>query len=313
MNSECWNWLGLWATTPKLLLLDEAMAGLNPAEASKALDMIWGAQDEFGITILWIEHVMKVITRAAQKLVVMQYGQKIAEGPPDEILKTTGSSKPTWEEPMLEIQGLEVAHGVIPVLHGIDLTVAKGELVALPGVQWRWQNVVASIPYPDLTGLARGSIKFEGQAVEQWPAHRLVAAGITQIPEGRKIFPYFSSGTTCSWGPAQELSWPDRLRVLEQVYELFPILGERHSQRASLMSGGEQQMLVIARGLMAQPKLLMIDEPSLGLSPVVMSNIYSVIKTFPEQGITVLLSEQNVQAAWGLPTGVTCCRTAISL
>ena len=197
---------------------------------------------------------------------------------------------------MLEIQRLEVAHGVIPVLHGVDLTVAKGELVALLGSNGAGKTSLLNT----ISGLIKprqGTVKFEGRAVEHLPPHRLVAAGISQIPEGRKIFPYFSVRDNLLMGACPRAVWSDRFRVLEQVYELFPILGERHGQRASLMSGGEQQMLVIARGLMAQPKLLLIDEPSLGLSPVVMSHIYGVMKTFPDKGITVLLSEQNVQAA----------------
>jgi branched-chain amino acid transport system ATP-binding protein len=197
---------------------------------------------------------------------------------------------------MLEIKGLEVAHGVIPVLHGVNLEVRQGELVALLGSNGAGKTSLLNA----ISGLNRprkGSVQFEGRLIEKEPVHRIVSAGITQIPEGRKIFPYFTVKENLLMGACPATVWKERHHMLERMYDIFPILGERSTQRANLMSGGEQQMLVIARGLMAQPRLLMIDEPSLGLSPVVMAKIYEVIKTFPENGVTVLLSEQNVQAA----------------
>jgi branched-chain amino acid transport system ATP-binding protein len=135
------------------------------------------------------------------------------------------------------------------------------------------------------------------QRIENLPPHEIVACGIVQIPEGRKIFPYLTVKENLLMGSCLPQTWRERNRLWEKVCRLFPILRERSSQRASLMSGGEQQMLVVGRGLMAQPKLLMIDEPSLGLGPLVMAQIYEVLKTFPQEGITVFLSEQNAQQA----------------
>ncbi|MCX7982629.1 MAG: ABC transporter ATP-binding protein [Syntrophales bacterium] len=197
---------------------------------------------------------------------------------------------------MLKISNLSVAYGVIPVLHDINLEVKQGELVALLGSNGAGKTTLLNT----ISGLIRakeGSIFFLGEEITRQMPDRIVNLGISQIPEGRKIFPYLTVKENLLMGASISRAWPQREEMLNHVYELFPILKERANQRASLMSGGEQQMLVIARGLMAKPKLLMIDEPSLGLSPLIMSKIYDVIKTFPEQGVTVLLSEQNAHMA----------------
>lgn len=193
---------------------------------------------------------------------------------------------------MLNIKDLNAAYGVIPVLHGVNLDIREGELVALLGANGAGKTTLLN----NISGVlpARsGTISFCGKSIEHLSSDQIVNLGISQIPEGRKIFPYLSVRENLLMGASTKKAWKNRKQMLEKVCTLFPILRERSEQRASLMSGGEQQMLVIARGLMAQPKLLMIDEPSLGLSPLIMSQIYDVIKTFPADGITVLLSEQN--------------------
>ncbi|MEN6639041.1 MAG: ABC transporter ATP-binding protein [Smithella sp.] len=193
---------------------------------------------------------------------------------------------------MLNIKDLNAAYGVIPVLHDVNLDIREGELVALLGANGAGKTTLLN----NISGVLpvkSGTISFMGTEIQHLSSDRIVNLGISQIPEGRKIFPYLSVKENLLMGSSTRKAWDKRKQMLEKVYTLFPILNERANQRASLMSGGEQQMLVIARGLMAQPKLLMIDEPSLGLSPLIMSQIYDVIKTFPADGITVLLSEQN--------------------
>lgn len=193
---------------------------------------------------------------------------------------------------MLKITDLNVSYGVIPVLHGVDLEVRPKEIVALLGANGAGKTSLLNT----ISGVIpsqSGKIAFQGKDIQRLPADKIVQLGIAQIPEGRKIFPYLTVKENLLMGACTPKAWPKRQDMLEKVYALFPILKERAGQRASLMSGGEQQMLVIARGLMARPGLLMIDEPSLGLSPLIMSQIYEVIKTFPAGGITVLLSEQN--------------------
>jgi branched-chain amino acid transport system ATP-binding protein len=197
---------------------------------------------------------------------------------------------------MLSIRRLRVSYGVIPVLHDLDLEVRKGEIVALVGSNGAGKTTLLNT----ISGLLQpssGEIAFDGLRIDQLEPHRIVSAGISHIPEGRKIFPYLSVRENLLMGACQRQAWGRRQEMISKAAELFPILGERGNQRASLMSGGEQQMLVIARGLMSRPKLLLIDEPSLGLSPVIMALIYETIQTFPQIGTTVLLSEQNAQAA----------------
>jgi branched-chain amino acid transport system ATP-binding protein len=193
---------------------------------------------------------------------------------------------------MLKINDLRAAYGVIPVLHGVDLEVRKGEIVALLGANGAGKTTLLN----NISGVLpskKGRISFMGTDIQHLSSDRIVKLGISQIPEGRKIFPYLTVKENLLMGASTPGAWKKRREMMEKVCTLFPILKERANQRASLMSGGEQQMLVIARGLMAKPKLLLIDEPSLGLSPLIMSQIYDVIKTFPADDVTVLLSEQN--------------------
>jgi branched-chain amino acid transport system ATP-binding protein len=197
---------------------------------------------------------------------------------------------------MLSIKQLNVAYGVIPVLHDLNLEVRQGEIVALVGSNGAGKTTLLNT----ISGLLQatgGEIAFERTRIDRLAPHHIVATGISHIPEGRKIFPYLSVRENLLMGACQRRAWSGRQAMLHKAADMFPILGERAQQRASLMSGGEQQMLVIARGLMSRPKLLLIDEPSLGLSPAVMAHIYEIIQTFPKLGITVLLSEQNAQMA----------------
>ena len=193
---------------------------------------------------------------------------------------------------MLNIKNLNAAYGVIPVLHDVNLDIREGELVALLGANGAGKTTLLN----NISGVLpakSGAISFLGESIQGESSDNIVQKGISQIPEGRKIFPYLTVKENLLMGASTKKAWKQRKEMMDKVCSLFPILKERANQRASLMSGGEQQMLVIARGLMARPKLLMIDEPSLGLSPLIMSQIYDVIKTFPADGITVLLSEQN--------------------
>lgn len=193
---------------------------------------------------------------------------------------------------MLKINDLSASYGVIPVLHGVGLEVREGEIVALLGANGAGKTTLIN----NISGvmpIKSGNISFLDKDIQNLTSDKIVQLGIVQIPEGRKIFPYLTVKENLLMGACTPRAWKKRHDMMAKVCALFPILKDRAYQQASLMSGGEQQMLVIARGLMARPKLLMIDEPSLGLSPLIMSQIYDVIKNFPADGITVLLSEQN--------------------
>lgn len=197
---------------------------------------------------------------------------------------------------MLEVRGLHVSYGAIPVLHNVGFDVREGEIVALVGSNGAGKTTALNT----ISGLLRctsGSIALSGKNIENSSPHQIVKAGVVQIPEGRELFPYLSLKENLFMGACTPRAWKERHSSWDRVCGLFPVLRERGNQRASLLSGGEQQMLAIARGLMALPELLLIDEPSLGLAPTTLEQIYEVIKTFPENGITVLLSEQNAQNA----------------
>jgi branched-chain amino acid transport system ATP-binding protein len=197
---------------------------------------------------------------------------------------------------MLRVEGLHVSYGVIPVLHGISINVEKGEIVALLGSNGSGKSTLLNT-ISGILKYQRGKIMFLGKDIGNLPPHKIVEAGIVQVPEGRQIFPYLTVKENLLMGAITREAWRKRWDSLEIVFDLFPMLKERSKLQARLLSGGEQQMLVIGRGLMANPKLLMIDEPSLGLAPIVLKRIYEVIKVLPERNITVLLAEQNAHYA----------------
>lgn len=195
---------------------------------------------------------------------------------------------------MLEISGLVSGYGRISILHGIDLRVEKGELVALVGVNGAGKTTLMKT----IAGLIRptaGRIAFEGSEIAGEGAERAVAAGIALVPEGRMVFPRMTVWENLMLGGVHPRARPYREATLERIFDLFPRLAERRDQKAATMSGGEQQMLVIGRGLMAQPKLLILDEPSLGLSPLLVQETYGALRKLNADGLTILLAEQNVK------------------
>ena len=195
---------------------------------------------------------------------------------------------------MLEISGLVSGYGRISILHGIDLRVEKGELVALVGVNGAGKTTLMKT----IAGLIRptaGGIAFEASEIAGEGAERAVAAGIALVPEGRMVFPRMTVWENLMLGGVHPRARPYREATLERIFDLFPRLAERRDQKAATMSGGEQQMLVIGRGLMAQPKLLILDEPSLGLSPLLVQEAYGALRKLNADGLTILLAEQNVK------------------
>ncbi len=195
---------------------------------------------------------------------------------------------------MLEISGLVSGYGRIDILHGVDLRVGKGELVALVGVNGAGKTTLMKT----IAGLIRptaGRIAFEGAEIAGEGAERAVGAGIALVPEGRMVFPRMTVWENLMLGGVHPRARPYREATLTKVFDLFPRLAERRDQKAATMSGGEQQMLVIGRGLMAQPKLLVLDEPSLGLSPLLVQETYGALRRLNADGLTILLAEQNVK------------------
>jgi len=193
---------------------------------------------------------------------------------------------------MLEIRELHAGYGGFQVLHGVDLTVGTGELVALLGAngvgKTTLNNHVSAIYRP-----RSGSIRFDGQPIEKFTPAQVVSAGLIQVPEGRKVFPNLSIRENLELGSYRRAT-ERRKSNLERVLTLFPRLRERISQFAGTLSGGEQQMLAIGRGLMAEPRLLILDEPSLGLSPKLVTEMFELIQRIRADGVSILLVEQNV-------------------
>ncbi len=196
---------------------------------------------------------------------------------------------------MLTVEGLSSAYGRIAVLHEVSLTVGKGEIVALVGSNGAGKTTLLRT-ISGVQPLTAGRIMFDGQPIERTPAHARVGLGIAQSPEGRQVFGPLSVEDNLRLGAfrKQDAGLADRLA---QAYAMFPILKEKRAIAAMSLSGGQQQMLAIGRALMAAPKLLLLDEPSLGLAPLLVDQILNAVVALRDQGMTILLVEQNASAA----------------
>jgi branched-chain amino acid transport system ATP-binding protein len=195
---------------------------------------------------------------------------------------------------MLELKSICAGYGGIQVLWDVSLEVKKGELVALVGANGAGKSTLLKT----IAGLLRqssGEIVFESKPIEKLPAHAVVARGLALVPEGRRVFPYMTVRENLEMG-AYSIKNPEQVeKSLDRVFGLFPKLKERQKQLAGTFSGGEQQMLVIGRALMSEPRFLMLDEPSLGLQPTIVVNVFESLKILHGQGVTILLVEQNVR------------------
>ena len=196
---------------------------------------------------------------------------------------------------LLEVRDIRTRYGAIEALKGISLTVDAGEVVTLIGPNGAGKSTTLR-SISGLTPASSGTITFGGQDITQVPAHEIVGRGIALAPEGRHCFPRMTVLENLELG-AHQRRGPGVAQDFKRVYELFPLLKERESQKAGTMSGGEQQMLAIGRALMARPKLLMLDEPSLGIAPLVVQRIYQTIGEINRSGVAILLVEQNANYA----------------
>ena len=193
---------------------------------------------------------------------------------------------------MLQVENLNVHYGVIHALHDVSLHVNSGEIVTLIGSNGAGKSTTLLA----LSGLlipTSGAMLFEGKNLLEIPAHQRVSAGLVQVPEGRRVFSSLSVAENLDLGAYTRKDKVQVAKDLIEVYELFPRLAERKNQAAGTMSGGEQQMLAVGRAMMSNPRLLLLDEPSLGLAPLLVKEIFNVIKRIRERGVTVLLVEQN--------------------
>jgi branched-chain amino acid transport system ATP-binding protein len=195
---------------------------------------------------------------------------------------------------LLELQDVHVKYGAVAALKGVSLEVSEGEIVTLLGANGAGKTTTLRT----ISGLLRpaaGNVVFDGRPIDTLPAHEVLTIGIGHVPEGRRVFPRMSVVENLEMGAYQRKG--GNKATMERVFELFPVLSERKSQDGGTLSGGEQQMLAIGRALMSKPRLLLLDEPSMGLAPLIVAKIFEIIKEINDDGTTVLLVEQNAAQA----------------
>jgi ABC-type branched-subunit amino acid transport system ATPase component len=291
-----------------------------------------------GLTILLIDHDMRLVMGVCQRVAVLNFGRKIADGTPDEVSTDAGVIKaylgtggerevtsapgasgvdetaevleaaaarraaPEPKDAILDVHELSVSYGAVNAVRGVSLRVATGEVVALIGANGAGKSTILNT----LSGLIRptsGTASFDGLDLTAAKPSTIVHRGLVQVPEGREILArqtVLENLELATWGRVGATSGRNggsgRVQI-EQVIKRFPILGERRALRAGALSGGEQQMLAIARGLLARPRLLLLDEPSLGLAPQMVDEVFSAIEEIHREGTTILLVEQNALRA----------------
>ncbi|MBF0845163.1 ABC transporter ATP-binding protein [Streptococcus danieliae] len=197
---------------------------------------------------------------------------------------------------MLQVENLSIHYGMIEAVHDVSFEVAEGEVVSLIGANGAGKTSILRT----ISGLVRpsqGRILFQGQEIHKQPAQTIVASGLSQVPEGRHVFPGLTVMENLEMGAFLKKDREENARNLKKIFERFPRLEERKGQDAATLSGGEQQMLAMGRALMSTPKLLLLDEPSMGLAPIFINEIFEIIKDIQAQGTTVLLIEQNANKA----------------
>jgi len=197
---------------------------------------------------------------------------------------------------LLSVQGLRARYGAVEALREVSLEVRAGEIVTLIGANGAGKSTTLMC-LSRVKSIAAGEITFEGRSLNEVPAHRVVGLGLAQVPEGRRIFPRLTVFENLEMGAYLRRDRDGVAKDRAHVYDLFPVLRERSRQAGGTLSGGEQQMLAIGRALMSRPRLLMMDEPSMGIAPILVARIFDAVKRLKNEGMTILLVEQNARAA----------------
>jgi branched-chain amino acid transport system ATP-binding protein len=312
------------ALEPRLLLLDEPAAGMNPIEKSEMRDLL-RRLNAGGLTVLLIDHDIKLVMGVCDSVTVLNFGRRIAGGAPAEVAAdqrvitaylgtrrdeepAPGPARPAAGpdaglaagpargEVLLRVEGLAVNYGAIQAVQDVSLEVHRGEIVALIGANGAGKSTVLNT----LSGLVRaraGRAEFAGLDLLARPPQAIVKAGLVQVPEGREILARLTVEENLSLGGWTRSDRAQAGADIEEMMGKFPILRERRGLAAGQLSGGEQQILAIARALIARPRLLLLDEPSLGLAPQLVETVFDLVASIRSEGITVLLVEQNARRA----------------
>ena len=300
------------AVRPSVLALDEPAAGLN-AEDTAAIGALLRKLAAVGMTVILVEHDMDLVMGVSNHVIVLDAGAMIAEGTPAQVASDPavleaylgageqaerGRKQPVAiaaQKPLMTVSALSAGYGAATVVRRADFEIAEGELVAVLGANGAGKTTLMRA----LSGLLRpieGEVRFLGERIDHFPGDRIARAGLVLVPEGRQVFPELSVTDNLRLGAYARRS-AEEASMIENLLTRFPALKARQYQRAGLLSGGEQQMLAIARGLMARPQVLMLDEPSLGLAPKLLENLYDLLAALRDEGITILLVDQMAQLA----------------
>ncbi|GAC1331316.1 MAG: hypothetical protein NVSMB17_09350 [Candidatus Dormibacteria bacterium] len=308
---------------PRLLLLDEPASGLDAAETDELAELLRRIRDRFQVSILLVDHDMSLVMRACHFIYVLDFGQLIATGRPEQIRddptgtaasrgagpagaaeapapartaaargKGAAKATPAKREELLNVIGLGAGYGGIQVIRDVNLSVGKGEVVACIGANGAGKTTTLRT----ISGVIKpsgGSVTFAGEDITRRPAEWIVKRGMVHVPQGRGLFPKLSVEETFKLA-AYSGSQSDDFSI---AFDAFPVLKDRRAQLVGTLSGGQQQMVAMARALLVRPQLLLVDEMSQGLAPLVVQQLFEHLTAFKEQGIAVLLVEQFVDAA----------------
>ncbi|MGR0277943.1 branched-chain amino acid ABC transporter ATP-binding protein/permease [Marinomonas dokdonensis] len=300
------------ASQPRVLLLDEPAAGLSREDTDKLAKLL-SAIAEFGIAVILVEHDMPLVMSVSDHILVLDAGQPIASGAPEEIKHNqrviaaylggteyqAQPRKTPWQgakDAVLFCKKLSVDYGAAPVVKEVDLVIYPGELVAILGANGAGKSSILQA----LAGLKRpisGQIGLHDQYIHQLPANAIAHLGLALVPEGRQLFGQLSVKDNLIMGAHSRIDTVDYEQEIADILERFPRLKDRIHSEAGLLSGGEQQMVAVGRALMAKPSILLLDEPSLGLAPAMIGELYDALATLRDDGVTILLVDQMANLA----------------